>query len=205
MENIIYRNQWLDIWVLNDVAVYMYPCICRFLELFDLNKGSGKDALKFAKSFQISVEHQDVTTIGQNSNTLTIARVLELGGLPYSSFPDPEEAKKCAVHMCKKNALLMEYTFQEPEWDTTFPHLSTVFYIESKGKDTSAQQVTSKKLTGNAALQTTAQISDANIFLEGQGFQEDLAIAEGVQVVNVKKEEIEKKLASLQLTCQFWC
>ena len=77
-----------------------------------------------------------------------------------------------------------------------------MFYIESKGKGTKAQQISSKKLSGAATLQTTAQITDAKIFLEGQGFQEG-PIVQGALVVNVKKEELDKKLSALQLTCQF--
>ena len=157
------------------------------------------------KKFEVAVTHEHVTDYAKNVDMITLAQVLQRGGLSWDTYTDKEEAKKVAVHLAKKNATMLSYNYKEPDWDEEYPQLSMFFYITSKGKDERTRQTTKKALSQDCPLSSVKQLDDAKAFMEGLGYEEKPIDdpANSSNLVNIKKEELEKKLTSLQLTCLF--
>lgn len=75
----------------------------RFLDLFQDSRCLGKDALKFAKSFQIAVGHQDNTTVDTKEDWFPMGDILKLFGSNANDYKDVGEALSATRHLCALN------------------------------------------------------------------------------------------------------
>ena len=171
--------------------------------MFDQNKNMGKDSLKFHRQFTISLEHREASQLKKNECQRTFAQILELNGMKWESFPGPEEAIKCVDHICKKNAEKHCYKYVEPQVDEAFPFLSTNWFVIDGGKDKINITETKKEMAADADINSSRQLADAKMFMEGLGFQEPVADGKpggSTEVKNVKQEEAAKESADLMIS-----
>ena len=171
--------------------------------MFDMNKNMGKDSLKFHRQFTMSLEHREGSQVKKNECQRTFASILELNGMKWGSFPEAEQAIKCVEHICKKNAQKQGYNYVEPEVDQTFPFLSTNWYVIDGGKDKTSTTETKKEMSADADINSTKQLADVKMFMEGLGFQELVAdgkLGGSTEVKNVKQEEAAKESADLMIS-----
>ena len=173
----------------------------RFLELFQDNKLLGKDSLKFAKTFNMSVEHNDVTTMGTQEDFFPVGKILESYGQTLRDFTSIEDALTAVRHLCVKNREEHQYD-EKPEYvDDKFPAFSKFFFVMSKGKVQEHKQVVQKKLEQTVDLKNIAQLEEAKIFMEGMGYNSvGEAAPSGVKVENAKAIELKKNVELLKFS-----
>ena len=93
----------------------------RFLELFEDNKPLGKNSLKFAKTFTISLSHDSVTEVGHKEDYFTVGQILREHGQEIRDFENPKAALAAVRHLCKKNAKDQGYNPKPEAIDTESP------------------------------------------------------------------------------------
>ena len=172
----------------------------RFLDLFQDNKSLGKDALKFAKTFQMSVDHNDVTTVGTKEDYFSMGTILAEYGQGIKDFSNIQEALSAVRHLCALNRAAHEYEEKSEHLDETFPQFSKFFFVMSQGKVQEHKQVVGKKLDQRVDVKNLAQLTEAKLFMEGMGFQESQPGQSSVQVENAKASELKKLVELLKLS-----
>ena len=170
----------------------------RFVKQFaEGGAGQGKDCLKFAQTFNMSLIHEDKTTVQQNEDYFTVGQILEYEGQSMSSFPDKGLAVADVQYLVAKNAKLHGWEEAEhpPDMDEVKPEYSRFWYVKSKGKTTTWSQLETKKLEGEASLKSAKQLEDGCKFLEGLGFQPHETIP---AIANVKHDLMVKELETVK-------
>ena len=182
----------------NNICAGSHDIGIRFLDLFQDNKLLGKDSLKFAKTFSMSVEHNDVTTMGTQEDFFPVGKILEHYGQTLKDFTSIEEALTAVKHLCVKNREEHQYD-EKPEYvDDKFPAFSKFFFVMSKGKVQEHKQVVQKKLEQTVDLKNIAQLQEAKVFMEGIGFN---SVAEDApKVENAKAIELKKNVELLKFS-----
>ncbi len=182
-----------------DVSALLCALSIRFLDLFQDNKSLGKDALKFAKNFQISVDHSDTTSVGTKEDWFPMGHILKEFGQSVQDFKTMDDALAAVRHLCAQNR--SEHGYEEkPEFlDEKFPQFSRFWFVFSLGK---VQQHTShvqKNLQQDVDLKNLDQLEKAKVFMEGLGFSEGSG-SSSVQVENEKVAELTKAVELLKLS-----
>ena len=101
----------------------------RFLDCFQDNKHVGKDALKFAKTFNMSVDHNDVTTMGTQEDFFPVGKILEHYGQTLRDFPSIEDALTAVRHLCAKNREEHQYDEKPELLDDKFPAFTKCSFL----------------------------------------------------------------------------
>ena len=167
--------------------------------MFQDNKNQGKDALKFAKTFKLSIKHLDNTKIGHQSDWYPLGIILERNGKRLSDYDNNiPEAIKAATYLSKKNAKDTGYEFKEPVLDDEYPEFSKFFFVFSMGKEETHNSSTEKMLDGSCDLNSLQKLEMAKGFLEGIGFNE--TGDSKVEIENVKMTELKKEVELIKLT-----
>ncbi len=106
----------------------------RFLDLFQDNKLMGKDSLKFAKVFEVKLDHVDTTTIGSKEDYFPMGDILQKHGSKLSDFKTPQDALEAVRHLCAKNREQHGYEEKPEKVDEKFPQFSEFWFVFSLGK-----------------------------------------------------------------------
>ena len=101
----------------------------KFLMDFETNgRGKGKQSLKFAASYEHTLTHDNTVEVGTKEDFLTMAQILELNGLRWHDFKDPNEAKGIAMSIIEGNK--KEYGNDKPPIvHDTFPDIISNFLL----------------------------------------------------------------------------
>ena len=175
----------------------------RFIKQFaDGGSGTGKDSLKFAQSFAMSLAHEDKTVVEQTEDYLSVGQILQFEGQSLGNFPSMAMALEDCKYLVKKNARLHCWDELEhpAELDEEKPEYSKFWYVKGHGKKTSWSQVEKKELQGEAALKGAKQLADGTKFLECLGFEQAVEVT---AIANVKHELMTKELETVKYTYQF--
>ena len=162
-----------------------------FLKMF-VQSGRSKSDLKFAFSFQGSLQHQDVTAVSCNEDYFNATQILSMNGRQLSEFKDVKEAMKDVDYLVQRNMKENGWTEEDHphQLDKTKPEYSKFWFVKSGGKTTTWQQVQEKKLVGDGDVKDVAQLKDGFQFMEGLGWEEESATT----ITNVKYDEMAKGL-----------
>ena len=174
----------------------------RFLNFFNNDKHLGKDALKFHKSFEVKVNHKDVTSVGGVEDMYPMNVILvRCGGRKVHEYPSVEEALTHVRHLCAINQKEYGYAIKEEFIDKDFPEFSKFWYRFSLGKEEKNISTQSKELIAKGDVKTTAQLAAAKIFMEGMGFDEtaDQADDSTVVIESALYTELKQKVVLLRL------
>ena len=174
----------------------------RFLNLFNNDKHLGKDALKFHKSFEVSVKHRDETSVGCVEDMFPMNTILEkCGGRRVHEYLNVDEAITHVRHLCAINQRDYGYEAKEEKIDEVFPEFSKFWYRFSLGKEEKNISTQSKELIAKGDVKTTAQLAAAKIFMEGMGYDEtaDQADASTVVIESALFTELKQKVVLLRL------
>ena len=180
------------------IYIYMLCLSCRFLAAFQDNKGLGKESLKFTKSFNMGIEHEDIIRVGTNEDMFLASDILAKAGTPWDTFPDAPAAIAAVRHLAKKNAVEHGHDVQE-DVDEEYPQFSRFWMVYGKGKDRMSEQVTSKKLEQTAPLATLQQLETAKHAMEIVGFQENATLDGQASIENANAEQLKKLVELLKL------
>ena len=168
--------------------------------MFQDNKSLGKDALKFAKSFKMGVEHTDDTAVGNKEDWYPMGKILEAFGMGFKDFKTNEEALEAVRHLCAQNRKEHGYDVKQELLDETYPQFSRFWFVMSLGKKKVHKQSVSKQLLQNTDLKNLKQLEEAKLFMEGMGFDEvkdEPGKASG-HVENVKAADLKKAVEMLK-------
>ena len=182
----------------------MHNIYIRFLDLFQDNKGLGKDALKFVKTFKLAVDHTDTTAFGSNEDWYPMGKILHHFGQSVSDFTTMDECLAAVRHLCAENRRQQGYEEKPEAIDEKFPQFSRFWFVFSLGVKKVHTQNVVKKLEGIADLKTVAQLEQGKMFMEGMGFDEGVASGSG-QIENEKAAELKKALELLKLSYLAHC
>ena len=174
----------------------------RFLNFFSQDKHLGKDSLKFAKSFEVSVAHCDTTTVGGVEDVYPMNVILEkCGGRKVHEYPSVEEALTHVRHLCAINQKDYGYEAKDEAIDEVFPQFSKFWYKFSLGKEEKNVSNQTKKLVAKGDVKTLGQLSAAKVFMEGMGFDEgdDQADDSSVTIESVLYAELKQKVELIRL------
>ena len=172
--------------------------------MFQDNKGLGKDALKFAKTFAVTVDHKDRTQCGTMEDWYSMGHILGEHGQRVTDFKSVEDALAAVRHLCAKNAEEHGYAPKPECLDESFLQFSKFWFIFSLGKTTLHVSDTTKKLEQSSDLKTLAQLDQAKLFLEGMGF-EATGASSTVKIENEKATGLKKLVELLKLPYTFRC
>ena len=174
----------------------------RFLNFFNNDKNLGKDALKFAKCFEVSVTQSDTTTVGGVEDMYPMNVILEkCGGRKVHEYPSVEEALTHVRHLCAINQKDYGYEAKDEAIDEAFPQFSKFWYKFSLGKEEKNVSNQTKKLVAKGDVKTLGQLSAAKVFMEGMGFDEgdDQADDSSVTIESVLYAELKQKVELIRL------
>jgi hypothetical protein len=166
--------------------------------LFQDNKGSGKDALKFAKDFQLTINHTDTTTVGPKEDFYPAGAILKEFGHSFADFKDADEALAAVKHLCDQNKAEHGYEEKTPYIDDKFPQFSKFWFVKSLAKTHEHAQLTAKELKQNCPLKNVGQLEQAKLFMEGMGFNEE-ASTSNVKIENEKAGGLKKEVELIKL------
>ena len=172
--------------------------------MFQDNKHLGKDALKFVKTFQVSVEHTDRVVIGTQEDWYTAGALLKDNGLTWSDYKTPKEALDVVRHICAKNKAEHGYDAKPEEIDDTYPELSKFWFVKSKGKTKTHLQDVAKKLEQCSDLKSLDQLEQAKLFMEGMGYQGEGVSSSNVKIESEKIVELKQTTELLKLSYLAW-
>ena len=175
----------------------------RFLDLFQDNKTLGRDALKFAKDFQMSVTHNDLTTVGTKEDFFPIGQILGLYGQSIKDFKSTDEALDAVRHLCALNREEHGYDEKPEQVDAKFPIFSKFYFVMGQGKLSVHTSDVQKKLSQHVDIKNLGQLEEAKLFMEGMGFKDE-ADKSSVQVENAKAAEAKKLVELLKLPYLDW-
>ena len=178
----------------------MWALNIRFLNLFQDNKGQGKDSLKFSKTFSISITHNDQHKTGSEEDYYPMGKILRDFGKKISDYNTVDDALAAVRHLVKENQVYNTRDDKPEMIDEKFPEFSRFWYVFSKGLTKTHTQNTQKKLEGVGDLKTVGQLEQGKMFMEGLGFNEEPVHGGGAQIENAKAEELKKKLELLKLS-----
>ena len=151
----------------------------------------GKDSIKFAKTFQVSLTHTDTCTVGSVEDYYPMGTILEKFGYSVQDFETVDKAMAAVRHLCEKNREEHGYGVKAEILDEKFPQFSRFWFVESKGKQESHTQHTVKKLEQEGEIKNLAQLQQAKMFMEGRGCAEGSGES-SVKIENLKHVEIMK-------------
>ena len=165
------------------------------MDLFQDNKNLGKDSLKFAKTFSIGVQHNDVTTVGTKEDYFPMGQILAQYGQSIKDFASEGEALEAVRHLCAKNREEHQYEEKPEKLDEKYTGFSRFWFVMSMGKTAEHKQTETKNLEQQVDLKNIAQLEEAKVFMEGMGFNEERSVS-SVQVEHAKAGELKKKRKS---------
>ena len=174
----------------------------RFLTFFKNDKHLGKDGLKFHKTFEVSVQHRDVTSVGCVEDMFPMNTILKTcGGRQVHEYPSVDHAITHVRHLCAINQREYGYEAKEEKIDEVFPEFSKFWYRFSLGKEEKNIATQSKELTAKGDVKTTTQLAAAKIFMEGLGFDDtaDQADDSTVVIESALYTELKQKVQLLRL------
>ena len=168
--------------------------------MFQDNKSLGKDALKFAKSFGMSVEHTDDTLVGHKEDYFPMGKILETFGMGLKDFKTNEDALEAVRHLCEENKKEHGYEEKPELLDPKFPQFSRFWFVMSLGKDKVHKQSVTKKLEQKSDLKSIKQLEEGKCFMEGVGWEEpkDEPGKPSGQVENAKAADLKKAVELLK-------
>ena len=169
----------------------------RFLDLFQDSKSLGKDALKFVKTFAMSVSHTDSTTVGTKEDFWPMGKILEHYGQSLKDYPNTDDALAAVRHLCALNREEHGYSEKPEQLDDKFPSFSKFWFVMGQGKTCLHTSNVEKKLEQHADIKNLAQLEETKLFLEGMGFKDE-ADKSSVQVENAKAGETKKLVELLK-------
>ena len=170
-----------------------------FLKRFQENgAGHGKESLKFASTFGMSLTHTDETVLGHTEDYYSVGQILAYEGQSLANFPDKAEALSDVKYLVAKNMKLHSWDEADhpPDMDAVKPEYSKFWYVKGKGKETTWKQVEQIQLSGEANLKNAKQLTEGSKFMEGLGFQGELGNAPEVE--NVKFNLVMKELETVK-------
>ena len=183
----------------------MWALNIRFLTLFQDNKGQGKDALKFSKTFSINITHDDEHKTGSEEDYYPMGAILGKFGKKISDYKTTDDALAAVRHLVKENQIYNTHDDKPEQIDEKYPEFSRFWYVFSNGLTKTHTQNTQKKLEGVGDLKTVAMLEQGKMFMEGLGFNEELVAGDGAKIENAKAEELKKKLELLKLSYLAHC
>jgi len=169
------------------------------LDLFQDNKNTGKDSLKFAKTFAISLDHNDITSVGTKEDWYPMGHILKEFGQSVQDFKSMDEALAAVRHLCAQNREEHGYEEKPESLDAKFPQFSRFWFVFSLGKEQKHTSNVQKKLAQDVDLKNIKMLETAKVFMEGLGFSEG-SDSSGVQVENEKVAELTKAVELLKLS-----
>jgi hypothetical protein len=175
----------------------------RFLDPFQDNKALGEDALKFAKEFHMSVEHNDATTVVTNEDFFPIGQILDLYGQTIKDVKSTEDALDAVRHVCALNREEHGYAEKPENVDEKFPIFNRFWFVMGQGKISLHTQEVQKKLEQHVDLKNLAQLEAAKLFMEGMGFS-DKVPESSMQVENAKATDVKKSVQLLRCSYLGW-
>jgi len=167
----------------------------KFLQLFQDNKHLGKDALKFAKAFSMSVTHDDSNTI-----VFPIGVILKHFGQSVQDFATMDECLAAVRHLCAENTRFQGGDEKPEVIDEKHPQFSRMWFVFSLGLKKVHTQKTEKKLEGVSDLKNLAQLEQAKVFMEGMGLDDPGASGSGAKIEGEKAGELKKNLELWKLS-----
>ena len=174
----------------------------RFLNFFNNDKHLGKAALKFHKSFEVKVNHKDVTSVGGVEDMYPMNVILEkCGGRKVHEYPSVEEALTHVRHLCAINQRDYGYTAKEESIDKDYPEFSEFWYKFSLGKEEKNISTQQKELSAKGDVKTVGQLAVTKIFMEGMGYDETAEQPDDSSVVieSALYTELNQKVELLKL------
>jgi len=103
----------------------------------------------------------------------------------------------CRLVLCRLTS--QQYEPKPEALDTEFPQFSKFWFVFSKPREVTEKQSTNKVLEGDAEIKGIRSLDQARMFMEGMGFPEEGSSVGGEpQIVNVKYEELQKKVIELK-------
>ncbi len=161
----------------------------RFLELFQADKGLGKDALKFVKEFHMTVSCDTATTIAFNEDYYSMGEILDKFGKRMSEFPSVDDALTAVRHLCAINQAEYEYEKKAERIDEEFPEYSKFWYRFSKGKYDENKTTCSNVLRQRSEINTSRQLEQSKLIMESVALGKIAGEIEQPKVVSLKWEE----------------
>ena len=173
--------------------------VCRFLACFQENKGGGKDALKFVRTFGMTVQTTDTASVESSANWYTIGTILETEGIPggIEDYPNFEAALVAVRHLCAINRKVHDYDEKVEFVDTAHPEFSKFWYVIQGPKTSVSKTQTDKHMEQVCDLKEgqTKQVQD--LFMEGMGYQDADTITD-VVIQTAKSIEMNKALDQIK-------
>ena len=174
----------------------------RFLNFFNNDKHLGKDALKFHKSFEVTVKHADVTSVGGVEDMYPMNTILErCGGRKVHEYPSVGDAMTHVKHLCTINQQDWGYAAKDPLIDENFPEFSKFWFKFSLGKEEKNISTQQKELSAKGDVKTVGQLAATKIFMEGMGYDETAEQPDDSSVVieSALYVELKQKVELLRL------
>ena len=171
----------------------------RFLDLFQDNKHLGKDSLKFAKEFNMAVDHDDTTKVGTVEDWYPMGEILKWFGQSLNDFASVNDAMIAVRHLCAQNQALHGYEDKPESIDEKFPQFSRFWFVKGLGKTKEATGNVRKTLSQGVDLRNIAQLEQAKLFMEGMGWPGEQPSSSSV-IENAKATELKAILESLKLS-----
>jgi len=174
----------------------------RFLNFFNTDKHLGKDALKFHKSFEVTVRHADVTSVGCTEDMFPMNTILErCGGRKVHEYPSVEAAMTHVRHLCKVNQQDWGYADKDELIDEEYPEFSKFWFKFSLGKEEKNISTQQKELSAKGDVKTIGQLAATKIFMEGMGYDEtaDQADDSSVVIESALYAELKQRVELLRL------
>ncbi len=179
----------------------LHALIIRFLSLFQDNKSLGRDALKFAKTFSMSVDHDDTTSVGTREDWYPMGIILKEFGHSVKDFDSVDDALNAVRYLCAQNKAEHGYEDKPESIDARFPQFSRFWFVKSLGKTEQHKSIVQKKLQQTVDLKGVAQLEQAKIFMEGLGFTDvQPGSSCSGQIENEKATELKKHVELVKLS-----
>ena len=187
----------------------MYVCLhalLRFLAAFQDNKHLGKDALKFAKTFNMGVKHEEKVKIGSREDMYTASYILTELGMPWAQWGSAQEALDAVKHLQTENARIHGYE-KKMNLNEEFPMFSQFWYVFAEGKQKSTEQIIRKELSQDTDLKNVGQLEAAKLAFELHGFDDGAAELgdSSASVENAKAAEVKKLCELIKLSYLLNC
>ena len=160
----------------------------------------GKDALKFAKNFQVSIDNNDTTTVGTSEDWYPLGVILQSYGKSVKDYPSTDDALAAVRHLCEQNRAEHGYEEKPEQLDEKFPEFSRFWFVMSLGKKKENQQNVQKKLSQQVDLKNMGQLEQAKCFMEGLGWKDEEAGTSSVKIENAKAGDLKKTVELLKFS-----
>ena len=163
-------------------------------------KGKGSaEAMKFHFEFSGYIEHHEKAMWKTQQDWLGVGEILKLHGRSVVEFANEEAAFQDAKYLSEKNSKEQSWDLADypPQIDEDKKIYSKFWFQKCDGKVTTIEQDQCKKLEGASAAKNLKQVEEGMQFMEGLGFQPEIA---GASIEYVSHSELQLQLEKLKLT-----